>query len=486
MTIARQILDDDHYGLEKVKKRILEYLAVRRLKNNLRGPILCFSGPPGVGKTSLGRSIARSLGRKFVRISLGGIRDEAEIRGHRRTYVGALPGRIIQGLKKAGTNNPVFMLDEIDKLSADYRGDPSSALLEALDPEQNNAFSDHYLEIPFDLSKVLFIATANILDPIPPALKDRLEIIEIPGYADEEKLLIAKDHLVPREQEDHGMTDDQITFEDKALQNIIRFYTREAGVRNLQREIAAVCRGAAIDIADKKKTHVHVKKDTVRTILGPKKYLPETEARNWGPGLSTGLAWTPFGGELLFVEASRMKGGKSLTLTGQLGDVMKESATAALTYIRTRAKELALDEDFYQNSDLHIHVPAGAIPKDGPSAGVSIFCALASLLTGQPVRKDIAMTGEITLRGDVLPVGGVKEKVLAAKRSGITTVILPELNRKDLEDVPSHSIEGMTFKYVHHMGEVLDVAIPAARATDNRLPHSYYEAFQYFDQAHNN
>ncbi len=483
---ARQILDEDHYGLEKVKKRILEYLAVRRLKNDLRGPILCFVGPPGVGKTSLGRSIARSLGRKFIRVSLGGIRDEAEIRGHRRTYVGALPGRLIQGLKKSGTSNPVFMLDEIDKLSVDFRGDPSSALLEALDPEQNNAFSDHYLEIPYDLSKVLFIATANILDPVPPALKDRMEVIQLPGYADEEKLLIARAHLLPRERQEHGMSEDQIVFEEEALQEIIRFYTREAGVRNLQREIAAVCRGAAIDIASRKTTRVSVDRDAVQEILGPKKYLPESEARNWGPGLCTGLAWTPFGGELIFVEASRMKGGKNLFLTGQLGDVMKESATAALTYIRSHAKELGLDEDFYQNSDLHIHVPAGAIPKDGPSAGVAIFCALASLLTGQPVRKDVAMTGEITLRGDVLPVGGIKEKVLAAKRSGLHTVILPDLNRKDLHDIPQHSVEGLTLFFVHHMGEVLDIAIPSAKEGSNQVPRSYYEAFQYLDQAYQN
>lgn len=483
---ARQILDEDHYGLQKVKKRILEYLAVRKLKQDLRGPILCFVGPPGVGKTSLGRSIARSLGRKFIRVSLGGIRDEAEIRGHRRTYVGALPGRIIQSIKKAGSGNPIFMLDEIDKLGADFRGDPSSALLEALDPEQNHYFSDHYLEIPYDLSRVLFIATANLLDPIPPALKDRLEVIQLPGYVDEEKLQIARDHLVPRERTEHGMTDDHIFFEDDALLEIIRFYTREAGVRNLQREIASVCRGVAIDIASEKSTHVSVDPELVQRILGPRKFLSETEARNWGPGLSTGLAWTPVGGELIFVEASQMKGGRSLILTGQLGDVMKESATAALTYIRSHARELDLDENFYQNIDVHIHVPAGAIPKDGPSAGVAIFCALTSLLLDQPVRKDLAMTGEITLRGDVLPVGGIKEKVLAAKRAGINTVILPDLNKKDLEDIPAHSIDGMKIEFVHHMGEVLDIAIPHVKKDSSQVRTSYYEACRYLSSVHHN
>ncbi len=488
---ARRILDEDHYGLQKVKKRILEYLAVRKLKQDLRGPILCFVGPPGVGKTSLGRSIARSLGRKFVRISLGGIRDEAEIRGHRRTYVGALPGRIIQSLRKAGTSNPVFMLDEIDKLSADFRGDPSSALLEALDPEQNNSFSDHYLEIPYDLSKVLFVTTANLLDPIPPALQDRLEVIHIPGYVDEEKLLIAKRHLLPRERAEHGMTEDQITITDDGMAEVIRFYTREAGVRNLQREIASLCRGVAIDIAAGKAQHISVDPQAVPRILGSRKFLPETEVRNWGPGLCTGLAWTPVGGELIFVEVNRMKGGKSLILTGQLGNVMKESATAALSYIRSHSQELGLDEDFYHNIDLHIHVPAGGIPKDGPSAGVAIFCALVSLLTGQPVRKDVAMTGEITLRGDVLAVGGIKEKVLAAARGGMKTVILPEINRKDLEDIPEHSIQEIDIRFVHHMGEVLDIAIPLVKANAERVPASYYEACRYgtcqpYEQIHQN
>ncbi|HEX15728.1 MAG TPA: endopeptidase La, partial [Deltaproteobacteria bacterium] len=456
---AKKILDEDHYDLEKVKKRILEYLAVRKLKRDMKGPILCFVGPPGVGKTSLGRSIARAMGRKFIRISLGGIRDEAEIRGHRRTYVGALPGRIIQGIKRAGTNNPVFMLDEVDKIGTDFRGDPASALLEVLDPEQNHAFSDHYIDVPFDLSKVMFITTANILDTIPPALRDRMEVLELPGYSDDEKLMIAKRHLIPKQLEEHGLTPDDLEFEDEAILGIIHSYTREAGVRNLEREIAAICRAVAKDVAEGKRGKVVVKKDMLHKFLGPEKYYPEVAERIFTPGIATGLAWTPTGGDIIFIEATKMKGEKGLTLTGQLGDVMKESAQAALSYVRSKAKELGIDEDFYSKTDIHIHVPAGAIPKDGPSAGVAMFVALISLLTDRPVRSDVAMTGEITLRGQILPVGGIKEKVLAGRRAGIKTIILPKRNEKDLEELSDHVKEGLEFKFVQRMDEVVDIAL---------------------------
>lgn len=456
---ARRILDEDHYNLEKVKKRILEYLAVRKLKKDMKGPILCFVGPPGVGKTSLGRSIARAMGRKFVRISLGGIRDEAEIRGHRRTYVGALPGRIIQGIKRAGTNNPVFMLDEVDKIGTDFRGDPASALLEVLDPEQNHAFSDHYIDVPFDLSKVMFITTANILDTIPPALKDRMEVLELPGYSDDEKLMIAKQHLIPKQLKEHGLTPENLQFEDEAILGIIHSYTREAGVRNLEREIAAICRAVAKEVAEGKDEKVVVKKETLHKFLGPEKFYPEVAERIFTPGIATGLAWTPTGGDIIFIEATKMKGEKGLTLTGQLGDVMKESAQAALSYVRSKAKELGIDEDFYSKTDIHIHVPAGAIPKDGPSAGVAMFVALISLLTGRPVRSDVAMTGEITLRGQILPVGGIKEKVLAGRRAGIKTIILPKRNEKDLEELSDHVKEGLEFKFVQRMDEVVDIAL---------------------------
>ncbi|NOQ20115.1 MAG: endopeptidase La, partial [Desulfobacterales bacterium] len=433
---ARKILDDDHYGLEKPKRRIIEYLAVRKLKPESKGPILCFAGPPGTGKTSLGQSIARALGRKFHRISLGGVRDEAEIRGHRRTYVGALPGRIIQGLRRAESHNPVFMLDEIDKVGSDFRGDPSSALLEVLDPEQNFSFTDHYLDVPFDLSKVMFITTANILDTIPPALRDRMEVLMLHGYTLDEKLKIANRFLIPRQRDEHGIKSKQIKFNQGAVKQIITGYTREAGLRNLEREIANVCRGVASKIAVGRVRSVTIKIEDIHGYLGPVRFTSETKARVTAPGIATGLAWTPTGGELLFIEATAMKGNKGLTLTGQLGDVMKESATAALSFIRSNAIKLNIDEDFFETHDLHIHVPAGAIPKDGPSAGVTMLTALTSLLKNRTIHKDMAMTGEITLRGQVLPVGGVKEKVLAAHRAGIKEIILPEWNKKDLEDVP--------------------------------------------------
>jgi ATP-dependent Lon protease len=456
---AQQILEEDHYDLEKVKKRILEYLAVRKLKKDMKGPILCFVGPPGVGKTSLGKSIARALGRKFVRISLGGIRDEAEIRGHRRTYVGALPGRIIQGIKKAGSNNPVFMLDEIDKVGTDFRGDPTAALLEVLDPEQNFSFSDHYLDVDFDLSKVMFITTANLLDPIPTPLRDRMEVLELPGYTREEKIIIAKKFLIPRQLNEHGLSEEFLLFEDEALNKIISEYTREAGLRNLEREIATICRAVAKEIAQGKKETVIVTPERVPDFLGPMKFFPEIAQRKKEPGIATGLAWTPAGGSIIFVEATKMKGQKNLSLTGQLGDVMKESAQAALTYIRSRANELAIPEDFFEKYDIHIHVPSGAVPKDGPSAGITMLTALASILTERPVRNDVAMTGEITLRGKVLPVGGIKEKVLAAKGAGIKLIILPKRNHKDLEEIPSHIKDGLEFCFVDKVDEVLATAL---------------------------
>jgi len=456
---AQKVLDEDHYDLEKVKKRILEYLAVRKLKADMKGPILCFVGPPGTGKTSLGKSIARALGRKFIRMSLGGVRDEAEIRGHRRTYVGALPGRIIQGIKKTGSHNPVCMLDEIDKLGMDFRGDPSSALLEVLDPEQNFSFSDHYLEVPFDLSKVMFITTANILDTIPPALRDRMEILELPGYIEEEKLMIAKKYLVPRQLEAHGLTSDNLQFDDDVIRAIIRDYTREAGLRNLEREIATICRGVAKECAQGKMELVKVTEEMLHSFLGPIKFFSEIAERTSLPGVATGLAWTPTGGDIIFIEATKMKGKKSLTLTGSLGDVMKESAQAALSYIRSKSKDLTIPEDFFEENDIHLHVPAGAIPKDGPSAGVSMFTALTSLLTNRPVRSDVAMTGEITLRGLVLPVGGIKEKVLAAKRAGINKVILPKKNENNLEEIPENVKNGMEFYLVENMEQVIEKAL---------------------------
>jgi len=453
---ARQILDHDHYGLEKIKKRILEFLAVRTLKADLHGPILCFVGPPGVGKTSLGQSIARTMNKNFVRISLGGVRDEAEIRGHRRTYIGSLPGRIIQSLKKAGSNNPLFMLDEIDKLGNDFRGDPSSALLEVLDPEQNFSFADHYLEIPFDLSKVMFITTANYIENIPGPLRDRMEIIELSSYTEDEKVMIAKRHLISKQLEAHALTATHVTFRDAAIRAVIRSYTREAGVRSLERSLGGICRGIAKDIVTGKlKSHVVTEK-SVHKYLGSIDFYPEAAARNWGPGLATGLAWTPVGGVLLFIEAAKMKGKGGLILTGTLGDVMKESATAALTYIRSHAVALQIDEDQFAQADIHVHVPAGGTPKDGPSAGVAMVVALTSLLTGKSVRKDIAMTGEITLRGDVLPVGGVKEKVLAAVRADIKEVFLPMRNEKDVLDIPPNAKKGVIFHFVQEISEVLE------------------------------
>ncbi|HET9620586.1 MAG TPA: endopeptidase La, partial [Kofleriaceae bacterium] len=458
---VRRCLDEDHYDLDKVKKRIVEYMAVRKLKNDKKGPILCLAGPPGVGKTSLGRSVARAIGRKFGRISLGGVRDEAEIRGHRRTYVGSLPGRIIQGIKTAGTNNPVFVLDESDKLGHDFRGDPASALLEVLDPEQNSTFSDHYLEVTFDLSKVLFIATANQLDPIPWALRDRLEIIELAGYTRQDKKNIARKFLVPKQLEDHGLNNDRCEITDDALFEIVDSYTREAGVRNLEREIGSVCRAVAVKVAEgQAKDHEVVDPAVVEEVLGPKKFVSEVAERVGEPGVATGLAWTAVGGDILFIEATQMPGKGKLTLTGQLGDVMKESVTAALSFVRGRAAALGLDPgNFLENKDLHVHVPAGAVPKDGPSAGVTMYTALVSLLTGVPVRPDVAMTGEITLRGNVLQIGGVKEKLLAAHRAGIKRVIIPDRNVKDLIDVPEEVKKEMEILSVKRMDEILALAL---------------------------
>ena len=463
---SKKILDEDHYGLEKVKERIIEYLAVRALKmkkepdSAIRGPILCFAGPPGVGKTSLGKSIAKSMGREFVRISLGGVRDEAEIRGHRRTYIGALPGRIIQSLKKAGTNNPVFMLDEIDKLGMDFRGDPSSALLEVLDPEQNGTFADHYLEVDFDLSKVMFIATANYQDPIPPALKDRMEVIDFSGYIEDEKLQIAKKHLIPKQLKENALTTSDVTLDDASIKELMSSYTREAGVRNLEREIANVYRKVARDKVEKNSKKIRVTKKKISEYLGAPRFYSDIAERTTKPGVVTGLAWTAAGGDILFIEASQMKGKGNLTLTGQLGDVMKESATAAMTFVRSNSDPLNLAEDFNEKSDIHVHVPAGAIPKDGPSAGVGMLTSIVSLLSGKPVKSKLAMTGEITLRGNVLPIGGVKEKVTAAHRSGIKTIILPDHNRKDLEDIPDHIKKDLEFHFAKEMMDVVKVAIP--------------------------
>src|SRR4051812_41465913 len=456
---ARDILNSDHYDLEKGKKRILEYLAVRKLKADKKGPILCLLGPPGVGKTSLGRSIAKAMGRKFVRISLGGVRDEAEIRGHRRTYVGSLPGRIIQSLKKAGTNNPIFMLDEIDKLGHDFRGDPASALLEVLDPEQNFSFSDHYLEVTFDLSHVMFLATANVIDPVPAALKDRLEILELPGYTRDEKRMIARQFLVPKQLDEHGLNSSHIEITDGAVAEVIDSYTREAGVRNLEREIGSVARGVAVKVAEGQGTNYIVDAKEVPEYLGPQKFMSEVAERTSEPGVATGLAWTPVGGDILFIEATRMPGKGSLVLTGQLGDVMKESAQAALSFVRAKAKWLGIDENFLDKTDIHVHIPAGAIPKDGPSAGVTMFTALASMLTNKPIRSDVAMTGEISLRGAVLPVGGIKEKMLAAHRAGIKRILMPERNRKDMIDVPDQAKNEMEFFFIKKIDEILPLVL---------------------------
>ncbi|MEK6745272.1 MAG: endopeptidase La [Nitrospirota bacterium] len=456
---AKKILEEDHYDLEKVKERILEYLAVRKLKEKMKGPILCFVGPPGVGKTSLGKSIARSLGREFVRISLGGVRDEAEIRGHRRTYVGALPGRIIQSIKTAGSNNPLFMLDEIDKIGADFRGDPSAALLEVLDPEQNNSFSDHYIGMPFDLSNVMFITTANMTDPIPSPLKDRMEIIRLSGYSEHEKLGIAKSYLVPRQLKEHGVTEKNIVIPDKTILKIIEEYTREAGVRNVEREIGHLCRKVARKIAEGETGQFTITTANLHKYLGVPKFLPEAERTKDEIGVVTGLAWTETGGDVLYIEATTMRGKGTLTLTGQLGDVMKESAHAALTYVRSRATELGINIERFGKTDVHIHVPAGAIPKDGPSAGVTMATALASVFTNEPVRKNLAMTGEVTLRGRVLPIGGLKEKTLAARRAGITTVIIPKLNEKDLDDIPKEIRKGMNFVLAETMDDVFRTAL---------------------------
>ncbi|HWP34149.1 MAG TPA: endopeptidase La [Thermodesulfobacteriota bacterium] len=461
---AQQVLDEDHYDLEEVKERIVEYLAVLKLRPDHKGPILCFVGPPGVGKTSLGQSIARALGRKFVRMSLGGMRDEAEIRGHRRTYVGALPGRILQLLRTAGSNNPVMMLDEVDKIGTDFRGDPASALLEVLDPAQNHAFRDHYLEVPFDLSRILFIATANSTEPIPPALLDRMEVLRLSGYTLEEKIHIARRYLIPRQTREHGLPEGALVIDDDALRHIIAAYTREAGVRNLERQIARIARKLARALATDGTVKRPVTKADLPELLGPERVFPEVAARTARPGVATGLAWTETGGDILFIEATRMPGGKNLILTGSLGTVMQESARTALSLVRSRARELGIDERFFETTDIHIHVPAGAIPKDGPSAGVAMVVALASVLTGRPVKPTVAMTGEITLSGLVLPVGGIKEKVLAAKRAGIETVILPKRNERDLAEIPEELKRGLAFHLIETVDEALAVALTEPQA----------------------
>jgi ATP-dependent Lon protease len=456
---AREILDADHYDLERVKKRIVEFLAVRKLKPEGKSPILCFVGPPGVGKTSLGQSIARAMNRKFVRQSLGGVHDEADIRGHRRTYIGSLPGNIIQGIRKAGTNNPVFMLDEIDKLGAGFHGDPSAALLEVLDPAQNASFQDHYLGVDFDLSRVMFIATANVLDTIPGPLRDRMEILQLSGYIEEDKVAIAKSYLIPRQITENGLADGQISFSPDAIREIIQGYTREAGVRQLEREIGSVCRGVATRVAEGLTESISIDRDSVRVYLGPPKFFNEIALRTSLPGVATGLAWTPVGGDILFIEATKMAGEGRLQLTGQLGEVMKESAQAALSLVKSRAESLGIAAEHLRKQDIHIHIPAGAIPKDGPSAGVTLFVALVSLLLGRRVRKDVAMTGEISLRGLVLPVGGIKEKVLAAKRAGIASVLLPALNKRDLEEIPPSALEGIHFEFLNTVDEAMEHAL---------------------------
>lgn len=461
---VQRILDEDHYDLEKVKKRILEQIAVLKLNPEKKGSILCLVGPPGVGKTSLGKSIARAIGREFVRISLGGVRDEAEIRGHRRTYVGALPGRVLQGMKKAGTVNPLFMLDELDKLGSDFRGDPASAMLEVLDPEQNNTFSDHYLEVTYDLSKVMFIGTANNKSTIPPALLDRIEMIDIPGYTREEKRQIALNYSIPKQTREHGLANGMLEFADKGILRIIDSYTREAGVRNLEREIARVCRAVAVKVARNEDSASYIADDDfVQEVLGPVKFIPEMADRCSVPGVTTGLAWTPMGGDIIFIEATKMKGSGKMAMTGQLGDVMKESAQTALSYVKSNVQNFSLPEDVTEEIDIHLHVPAGSVPKDGPSAGVSMFTSLVSLFTNRNVRADVAMTGEITLRGLVLPIGGVKEKVLAAHRAGIKCVILPERNRKDKPDIPEEILQDIELIFVSRMEEVIETAFEPAK-----------------------
>jgi ATP-dependent Lon protease len=468
---AKKILDEDHYGLDKVKERILEYLGVRKLSKKIKGPILCFVGPPGVGKTSLGKSIARALGRNFIRISLGGVRDEAEVRGHRRTYVGAMPGRIVQGIRRAGSNNPVFMMDEVDKIGADFRGDPSSALLEVLDPEQNNSFRDHYLGVPYDLSKVMFITTANLLDPVQPAFRDRMEVLELPGYTEEEKLQIAVKYLIPKQITENALDGKFINFSEGSVKKIISLYTREAGVRNLEREIASICRKVARKVAEGRKTLTRVTSQNIESFLGPAKIFKDQLLHKNQVGVTTGVAWTEAGGEILFVEATKMQGKGNLSLTGSLGEVMKESAQAALSYTRAHAKELGIDNRLFQQNDFHIHIPEGAIPKDGPSAGVTIATSFISLCTDTKVRWDMAMTGEITLRGNVLPVGGIKEKVLAAQRMGVKRMILPLHNKKDLFDIPKKVIKNMEFIYVEDVKEVLKNALETkTKARKKRKP----------------
>jgi ATP-dependent Lon protease len=468
---AKKILDDDHHNLDKIKERVLEYLAVRKLKEKMKGPILCFSGPPGVGKTSLGRSIAKALGREFVRISLGGVKDEAEIRGHRRTYVGALPGRIVQGMKQAGTNNPIFVLDEIDKLGSDFRGDPSAALLEVLDPEQNNTFRDHYMNVPLDLSNVMFVATCNNLETIPSALRDRMEVIQLSGYTEEEKFFISRRYLVPKQTTENGLSKDQIEVTDEAVRTVVSQYTREAGLRNLERLVATLCRKTARLVAEGKTDKTVVDKELTYKFLGPAPFIREEEQEKDEVGIATGLAWTAVGGEILYVETATARGKGSIQLTGQLGDVMKESAQAALGFIRWKAEDFGLDEEVFSTTDIHVHFPQGAIPKDGPSAGITMATAIISRLTGIPIRKDVAMTGEITLTGKVLPIGGLKEKALAAMRHGIKTIVIPDKNKKDLEDIPEEFRKQLTFVPVKTFDQVLDVAL-AKKIAGERIRRS--------------